>query len=245
MTTTFSDQQFELCYPEGIDFHWWYVARNRLLADILLRESTADSIFLEVGCGRGPVVKGLRDFGLDVRGVELAEVEPIEGMQAFVDSGIDACDLPIEQRAEISGLLLLDVIEHLPEPEQFLKKLVGSFPNLAVVIVTVPSCQEIWSNFDDFYGHYRRYTLDMLDDMSAQLNWTTHSAGYFFRLPYLPLRLMSALGIQRETQMHAPGKVMRPVHRLVSSLCRLEAAIMPPRVRGTSAYAVYRPTPAG
>ncbi|MCB1688315.1 MAG: hypothetical protein KDI33_07510 [Halioglobus sp.] len=241
MNTTFSDQQFELCYPEGIDFHWWYIARNRLLASILRRESDSDSVFLEVGCGRGPVVKGLRDFGLNVHGVELAAVEPIQGVQAFVDSGVDACDLPLERRSRITGLLLLDVIEHLPEPEPFLEKLAGSFPNLSVIIITVPACQEIWSNFDDFYGHYRRYTLDMLDDLSAQLNWTTKRAGYFFRLPYLPLRLMSALGIKRDTQMYAPGKAMRPVHRLVSSLCRVEETVLSIQVRGTSAYAVYRP----
>tara|TARA_R110002049_G_scaffold134756_4_gene294293 strand:- start:4125 stop:4865 length:741 start_codon:yes stop_codon:yes gene_type:complete len=245
MNTTFSDQQFELCYPEGIQFHWWNIARNRLLANILKRESGENSVFLEVGCGRGPVVKGLREYGLNVHGVELAEVQPIAGMQSFVDVGVDACDLSPERRSKVTGLLLLDVIEHLPEPELFLKKLVASFPNLSVVIVTVPTRQEIWSNFDDFYGHYRRYTLDMLYDLARQLNWTTKRAAYFFRLPYLPLRMMSALGIERDTQMNAPGRAMRPMHRLVSSLCHLEEAIMPQQVRGTSAYAVFRPTPAG
>ncbi|CAA0098534.1 Uncharacterised protein [Halioglobus japonicus] len=184
MNTTFSDQQFELCYPEGIQFHWWNIARNRLLASILQREAGDNSVFLEVGCGRGPVVKGLREYGLNVHGVELADVQPIEGMQSFVDSGIDACDLPLERRSEITGLLLLDVIEHLPDPEQFLSKLVDSFPNLSVVIITVPTRKEIWSNFDDFYGHYRRYTLEMLNELAMQLNWATRCNPPIFNRPF-------------------------------------------------------------
>lgn len=238
MTTTFSDLQYDLCYPPGVEYHWWTMARNRLLARILERES-GTSVFLEVGCGRGLVVKSLRDYGFNVHGVELADVEPIDGIQPFVESGTDACDLSIERRAEITGLLLLDVIEHLPNPEQFLKSLESSFPNLSVIIVTVPACQELWSNYDTFYGHYRRYSLEMLEKLSRELNWTTNSAGYFFRLPYLPGRLMSSLGIERETKIGSPGKVMRFVHRLISSVCQLELTIMPQRIKGTSAYAVY------
>jgi hypothetical protein len=243
MTTTFSDQQYDMCYPPGIEHHWWTTARNRLLADIL-QYATGDTdkdTFLEVGCGRGLVVKGLRDRGLNIYGVELADVDPVEGAHSFVDTGTDACDWAIERGSEITGLLLLDVIEHLPDPEQFLKKLEGSFPNLAVVVITVPTCQELWSNYDTHYGHYRRYTLEMLETLARDLSWTTQSSGYFFRIPYLPMRLMSLLGVERNLNINAPGKAMRPMHRLVSSMSYLEQAIVPRRVKGSSAYAVYYP----
>lgn len=240
MKTTFSDHQYDLAYPLGIEYHWWTLARNRLLANILKREAGDAGVFLEVGCGRGVVVKSLRDRGFNIYGVELADVEPLEGMQLFVDSGTDACNWPIERRSEITGLVLLDVIEHLPEPEQFLRKLGSSFPNLAVVIITVPSCRELWSNHDSFYGHHRRYSLDMLEQLSMELKWITKSAGYFFRIPYLPMRLMSLLGIDRDTKLDPPRKSMRAIHRLLSSACHLEQTILPRYIRGTSAYAVYR-----
>lgn len=245
MKTTFSDTQYDMCYPLGIEHHWWTIARNRLLANILTRESSDSSIYLEVGCGRGVVVKSLRGSGFNIYGVELADVEPIEGMQPFVDSGTDANNWPIKRRSEITGLLLLDVIEHLPEPEQFLKTLESSFPNLAVVIIAVPTCQELWSNHDDFYGHYRRYSLGMLEKLSTDLHWITKSAGYFFRIPYLPMRLMPLLGIDRSTKLQPPGKAMRPLHRLIASMCHLEQAILPRSIKGTSAYAVYYPDRAG
>ena len=150
MQTIYTDYQYDMHYPSGIEHHWWSLARNRLIAKLLQREQ--EGAFLEVGCGKGVVVKGLKDCGFDIHGVELAQVKPMEGAEQLVDSGIDACDWDIERRAKITGLLLLDVIEHLPEPEEFLRKLETSFPKLAVVIITVPTRQEIWSNYDTWHG---------------------------------------------------------------------------------------------
>ena len=239
--TTFSSHLYDMCYPPGIEHHWWTLARNRLLANILARESGNASAFLEVGCGKGLVVKSLNASGFNIHGVELADVKPVEGAQELVDSGIDAIDWPIERRSQITGLLLLDVIEHLPEPEEFLTKLQMSFPNLDVIIITVPTCQEIWSNYDSFCGHYRRYSLGMLEELAAELKWTTKSAGYFFRLSYVPMRLMSLLGVDRNTKINAPSKLMRPLHRLVSAACRVEEVLLPRTIRGSSAYGVYHP----
>jgi 2-polyprenyl-3-methyl-5-hydroxy-6-metoxy-1,4-benzoquinol methylase len=211
---------------------------------LLKTESDTAGVFLEVGCGRGVVVKSLKDSGFDVHGVELADVTPVEGAEQMVDSGIDVFEWPIERREKITGLLLLDVIEHLPEPEQFLKRLESSFPKLRVVIITVPTRQEIWSNFDTLGGHYRRYTLEMLEQLSADIQWTLGNAGYFFRLPYLPMRVMSFLGIDRNTKFDPPATVLRPFHRLISGVCQIEQAVVPRRIRGSSAYAVYYPASA-
>src|SRR5690606_24576142 len=109
------------------------------------------------------------------------------------------------------------------------------------IIVTVPACSELWSSHDAFCGHYRRYSLAMLDALAVELNWTVKRKGYFFRIPYMPMLLLSLLGIKRDTRIDPPGKVSRPIHRLVSAACRLEQAILPPGVRGSSAYAVYSP----
>lgn len=245
MTTTFSGQQYDMCYPPGTEHHWWTLARNRLLAKLIRSETGATDALLEVGCGRGLVVKGLRDKGLNISGVELADVDPVEGAGAFVISSTDACDWALDHGSDITGLLLLDVIEHLPEPESFLKKLESSFPNLSVVIITVPTCQELWSNYDTYYGHYRRYTLETLEALARGLNWTTQSSGYFFRLPYLPMRLMSLLGVERSLTIDPPSKAMRPVHRLVAAMSTWEQTIVPRRIKGSSAYAVYYPNRTG
>jgi hypothetical protein len=81
----------------------------------------------------------------------------------------------------------------------------------------------------------------MLEELATQLKWKTKSAGYFFRFPYLPMRLMSLLGVDRNTQINPPTKMMRPLHRLVSAACQLEQVLVPQKIRGSSAYGVYYP----
>lgn len=129
--------------------------------------------------------------------------------------------------------------------EQFLQRLENSFPKLTAVVITVPTCQELWSNYDIFTGHHRRYTMDSLEELAANLNWTIKIAGYFLRISYLPMRLMAALGVDRNTRINAPSKAMRPLHRLVALLCQLEQAIIPRRIRGSSAYRCLLPAQTG
>lgn len=241
METTFSDQQYDLYYPPGIERHWWNLARNRLLAGILEKDVKKPGVMLEVGCGRGVVVKDLDERGFEIRGVELAEVQPMKEAQSLVDAGTDVFDLPEEQRSMVSSLLLLDVLEHLPEDTEFLRNLANSFPNLSHVVVTVPARQELWSNYDAQVGHYRRYTLESLENMATELGWTLRKTGYFFRFSYLAMRLMSILGIKRSTQFEPPGKAARMFHGAVSVACGLEQRVLPGRVPGSSAFAVFSP----
>ena len=168
MSTAYSKLQYESNYPPGVEFHWWNLARSRIVSTIVKEENSAQAVFLDVGCGKGLAVKELRDAGIEAFGVELAEVSPLEAVRQFVHSGIDAVHLPLEQRNRVTGILLLDVIEHLPEPVVFLNALQQNFPNLSVVVVTVPACQELWSNYDIFYGHYRRYSTEMLQHLADE-----------------------------------------------------------------------------
>ncbi len=241
METAFSKQQYELFYPPGIESHWWTLARNKLLLDILLAEPKENDVLLEIGCGRGVVVDSLRDAGANIFGVELAEVSALEAVESRVDTNTDVFDWQPERRDRITCLLLLDVIEHLPEVEPFLERLVTTFPNLSLVVITVPACAEIHSNYDVAVGHYRRYSLEMLGQLATDLGWSVARSGYFFRISYLPMRLMTMLGLNRNTHFKAPGKIMQQLHRFISVVCTLERRWLPARLRGSSAYAVFRP----
>jgi SAM-dependent methyltransferase len=240
MSTVYTEDQYDTCYPPGIEKHWWTIARSAQVSRIVRAESNTGDVFLEVGCGKGLEVKALRNAGFDVYGVELAAVQPLEGMEPFVWSGVDAVNLPSVQRERITGLLLLDVIEHLPDPVAFLKKLESEFPKLSVVIIAVPASQDLWSNFDEYYGHYRRYTTQMLVELGHSLGWELKRSGYFFHLLYIPMRVLSWLGVERRTVMRAPGTILRWLHKLIAAVNSLDNYLLPPTVQGTSAFAVYK-----
>ena len=239
MTTSFNEEQYDLAYPDGIEFHWWNRYRSGLIARLCRGAVPEDARLLEVGCGRGGEVRALRGYGFNARGVELAPVPPLPPVTEFVDSDQDATTLPEEQRAGVTAILLLDVIEHLPEPGQFLAALEAAYPDLTTVIVTVPARGELWSNYDEFYGHYRRYTLPMLGELADELGWSRQESGYFFQLLYLPMRLLSALGVKRATSIAAPSTRARWLHALVAGYHRLEGLLLPGAVPGTRAYAVF------
>jgi SAM-dependent methyltransferase len=239
-STAFNAHQFAMCYPLGIEHHWWNKARSAFIANLVSTEYHEGDVFLEVGCGRGQEVQALRKTGINVLGVELAEVEPLKGLEPFIESGTEATQLSFALRSQVSGILLLDVIEHLPDPLAFLKTLEMSFPNLAVVIIAVPASPEIWSNYDVFYGHYRRYSTKMLWDLGIGLGWEHKKSGYFFHLLYIPARFLSLIGADRQTEIRAPGRMWRWFHRVISVVNRLDNALLPAQMRGTSAFSVFK-----
>jgi len=245
MNTAYSETQYEMNYPSGVEYHWWHIARSRFVSALVRDAKLDNTVFLEVGCGKGLEVKALRDTGIEVYGVELADVRPLEDVRRFVESGTDAVDLPVENRNRVTGLLLLDVIEHLPNPGEFLKKLEQHFPNLSVVIITVPARQEIWSNYDVFYGHHCRYSLEMLRELGAELYWKQGKLGYFFHLLYIPARLLALFGVDRKTRIIPPKENRRRLHKIIAWVNELDNYVLPRRIKGSSAFGVFYVNPTG
>lgn len=237
--TTFSTERYESAYPDGGQNHWWPLARTRIVRNMILDGHRAGGAILEVGCGRGFVVASLRSSGLDCSGVEAAEVEPIAGAAHFIRSRLQANELPEAERRRYDTILLLDVIEHLPDPVELLRALVDAFPALARVIVTVPARPELWSNYDEYYGHFRRYTRPMLVDLASDLNWSIRRTSYFFHSLYLPAWLLTHAKGSRATRVTPPGPAMRVVHRLISLGMLADHHLLPGRLVGTSLIASF------
>src|SRR5688572_7908106 len=110
MKSEYSADQYQTNYPDGIEQHWWNIARNRRILRLVGRHAIAGPI-LEVGCGRGIVVAHLRQHGIPCDGVELAPAVPVAGASDFVVTNTDALLLPAEQRASYRTILMLDVVE--------------------------------------------------------------------------------------------------------------------------------------
>ncbi|PZV13259.1 MAG: hypothetical protein DCF22_11080 [Leptolyngbya sp.] len=216
MGTEFRDDQYQISYPDGVENHWWHLARNRLLEQKIKQLSKQDASVLDVGCGRGITVKYLRSKGIDCIGVEPGEAKPLKIIERYLWVGKKAEELSEIERNRYSLLLLLDVVEHIANPELFLKDLVVLFPNLTHVIITVPACPELWSNYDEFYGHHRRYTITMVERLCQQLDWHLVWSFYFFQLLYLPARIIIKTSQKRAVDMKAPQGIGKWIHLLLS-----------------------------
>lgn len=239
--TEFSTNQYDSAYPDGIDRHYWSRARNGIIRKQLQKAGIADKKILEIGCGRGVVLRGLRSAGIDCIGVELAPVSVPEDLHGVLHSGISYEDLDHDLVDSVEVVLLLDVIEHIEDEHAFMKKVLEFFPNLTHVVVTVPARTELWSNYDEHYGHFRRHTRKTLSAVAKQLGVTPLSIGYFFHALYIPARLLALMNLSRPTDIVPPKKgIATFLHAVISWYLRIERAVVPSFVPGTSIMGVFK-----
>jgi hypothetical protein len=237
--TDFSENQFDFSSPDGIEKHFWIMTRNRIIAKSLKKVMKTGSTALDVGCGRGVVVKYLRDEGIDCLGVEPAITQPLAGVGNYIHFGKNAVELTAAERNRYDIILLIDVIEHIRDPITFLRTVINSFPNLAYMIITVPARPELWSNYDEFYGHYRRYTIEMIQVLSKHLGVGLARQSYFFHSLYIPAKTLTKIGIHRSIKIRPPCGMLKWLHKLFSHVLVCEHHMLPMNLPGTSIVATF------
>jgi 2-polyprenyl-3-methyl-5-hydroxy-6-metoxy-1,4-benzoquinol methylase len=243
--TAFNAEQFANPYPDGIQHHYWTLARNAMVLKALRRTlgamPTPDDLVMDVGCGRGITVEYLRRHGVHAIGADTGTPQPIVPEVApFLHPGQDAAQLPAQLRQSVRAMLLLDVLELVPEPAAFVATLANAYPGCSHIVVTVPARQELWSNYDRYYGHFRRY-----DRASARLLYPAEmfdvtNTCYAFRLLYAPTLLLAKLNLGRSVSIAAPTPRARAMHRLLAGYFAVESALLPRWVLGTSLLLTLR-----
>lgn len=147
--------------------HWWFVARRRILADVLTRQTDLppSARILEAGCGTGGNLSMLAQFG------QIAAFEPdaearelARRFGAFdVRAGRLPDDIPFE-RGGFDMVAALDVLEHLDDDRTALRALGDQLRLGGLLLVTVPAFPALWSGHDEEHHHRRRYTRKALID---------------------------------------------------------------------------------
>lgn len=226
-------------YPDGVEHHYWSRARNRIVHQLLCQHGDAQAPVLEIGCARGVVTQYLRECGVDCWGVDLEESAPMnERVDRHLQTGVDFFDLDSGWVSRFGTLLLLDVLEHIEKPADFLSLVMDRAPSVRSVIVTMPARMELWSNYDEHYGHYLRYDKDSILSMAQEAGLRVRSWGYAFRPLLIAGWLTQRLGLGRSTTIQAPGPLMRPLHGVIAGMMSLECAALPASIPGSSIYAV-------
>jgi hypothetical protein len=236
--TAFDSAQFESSFPAGIEHDYWTIARNAFIADAIrtarARGAWGGGLIMEVGCGSGLVTKAMRDEGFPVRGVDLGAPIPVPGAEGLLTLGVEAKHLPERLRGAVELVLLPDVIEHLPDPAGFMAGLAEDFPKLQGVIVTVPARPELYSDYDRYYGHFRRYTPELVAEHFDAAGFDTVRWNYAFRGLYAAARLMQLASLPRQTTRRAPK--FRSLHKVLAAAFRAENLLAAPfpAMRGLS-----------
>lgn len=238
--TDFSQEQYDNIYPEGIEKHYWNHARNKIILHQLKKHNLTENKILEIGCGKGIVVKYLRNKNIDCYGAELADISIDNELKEFVITKIDANTLNFEERESYNTIMLLDVIEHIEKPEEFLSTLKSNFPNAKTFIISVPACSELWSNYDEYNGHFRRYDKNLLTGTLNKSGFTSLKTKYLFHLLYLPALMLVKAKKQRSVELKAPKGISKIIHKILSLYFFIESIVYFHAFKGTSLITIAK-----
>jgi Methyltransferase domain len=236
--TEFSGDEFDEAYPPGYEFHYWHRARGEIVKDYARSFCQTGDTVLEIGTGRGHYVRLLRAAGYDAYGCDLGNPRVHEDVRPFVFSQKGFADLDVNLRERVTAILLLDVIEHVAHPADFIALVVQSLPAVRSLIITVPARQELWSNYDEHYRHLLRYDIRRLREAIGP-GLSIIAWGYFFHALYIPTWILKRIGLDRPTAFAAPKTPW--LHKLLGYAFWLESKIVPKSFYGTSLVCVCRP----
>lgn len=187
--------------------HPWETARAGALASLARRHWPRDQArrVLDVGCGDGFAGRAIiRGWPMEVaHGVD-TNLSP-EDLGRFSDTNFTCFQTFADLRSDYTDLLLLDVLEHIPDDAEFLKTL--SAQRLiagGLAFITVPAFPSLWSDHDEFLRHCRRYRRRELLRLVEDAGLEMLAEGYWF---------LSLLLVRSMTRMIEKATPFRPCRR--------------------------------
>ncbi len=216
-------EDYGQAYRELYERHWWWRAREAAILEVLRdhRSSPGWRRILDVGCGDGLFFEALSRFG-EVEGVEAASgiVNP-----DLVRSGrvhVCAFDRSFQPGKQYSLVLMLDVLEHLPNPEAALRHALTLLEPEGTLLITVPAFRLLWTNHDVLNAHFTRYTKGTFRKLARRAGVRIDAARYLFQWTF-PAKLATRLGERLfHRQPKPPGIPPSWVNEALYKLSRLE-----------------------
>lgn len=188
------------------DVSFWFRSRNRLLTWALARFFPAARDVLEIGCGTGYVLSGWRAAFPQLRlsGSELFEEGLAHARRRLPDVSfiqLDARELADTDAWDVIGAF--DVLEHIDDDEQVLRRLHRAVRPGGGILVTVPQHPCLWGPADEYACHERRYTrAELVEKVSASGFRVQHVTSWVSLL--LPLLVVSRWRERRHAADYRP-----------------------------------------
>ncbi len=209
--------------------NFWFRARNRLIVRALKRFFPDASSFMEVGCGTGYVLSGIRRA---FPGIKLSGSEIYASGLEFASrraSGVeliqmDARRMPFKEEFDV--VAAFDVLEHIEEDEKVIGQMFASLKPGGGLLLTVPQHPFLWSQQDVAACHVRRYTKAELEGKLEGAGFRVASATSFIFLLF-PIMMLSRLLTKRApTDPMSELRLGKMSNMIFEAVMKLEEALI-------------------
>ncbi len=210
---------------EQDQLHWWYVARRRILADLIRRRIAlpADARILEIGAGTGHNFDMLQRFGR----IDAVEIDDQARALASRRLGREVSAAPLPELPGIEDgsyhlVALLDVLEHVDEDRASLASIARKLAPGGRILLTVPANKWMWSAHDAVHHHKRRYSKAGLrravEEAGLKAELLTHFNSLLFPVA-AAARIVGKATRKQDSDDKMPS---RPVNSVLTGIFGLE-----------------------
>jgi SAM-dependent methyltransferase len=229
--------------------HWWFVARRRLLADLIARQRIPrDARVLDIGTSTGSNLRLLKELGFDNRrGLDLSD----DAIRWCAEKGFgkvekgDVCNLPFAN-GEFELVLATDIIEHVDDDFRAISEIRRVLAPKGVAIITVPAFESFWGLQDEIAHHKRRYRRNELVTLIERSGLTCLDSFYFNYLLFLPIwgarQVIRLLRVNLESEAQVNTPLLNRLLTWIFTLDVTTARVLHPPF-GVSIMAVTKPKP--
>ncbi len=233
------DALYAAAYPRLYADHWWWRAREDMLLRKIRRllSNVPDARILDVGCGAAMFFDALEPFG-HVEGVESDRAAAERSGRWRGRIVVGDLDETYTPTAPFDLILMLDVLEHIAQPERVLARARQILRPNGRVLITVPAFTWLWTSHDEMNHHVARYSTGELSDIVTGSGLVALETGYLFQslvLPKLLVRVKESLFRDRPRLPTIPPPA---INSLIQAWCRLEHRVAGRLPFGGSAFAV-------
>lgn len=203
--------------------HWWFRSRNKILLWIIKSKINTFRNFLEIGCGTGYVLDGIRHAypEADLFGAEFFEEGLVHARQRVPSASFLQIDARNMQQTECFDVIgAFDVLEHIEEDVKVLENLQRGLRSNGWLILTVPQHPRLWSASDDHACHVRRYTrkelLEKTNGAGFKVIYLTSFVSCLLPLMWLARRKNRQLDYEPMSELIIPGWLNITLEKVMS-----------------------------
>jgi hypothetical protein len=218
-----------------VETHWYYQAKLVPFKRNLKKYSKKIQRTIDIGAGSGFFAKSLTDF--DDGGTAIC-VDPNYSIESTERNGSLIFVREIKDPSA-DLYLFVDVLEHVEDDLMLLKRYTTNAPGGALIMISVPAFQSLWSSHDEFLGHFRRYRFKQFKELIEKADLQIIQCNYIFGLIF-PIAWFVRKLRRTESPSSDLSPIPRPFNWLLLKLLKIEHHTSINKLVGLSLFAVAR-----